>query len=96
LIFVLIEKKDPEVRFHAWQSIGLFGGWTIVDLVLSVAKGFLPGAIDVVLGLVLLLASIGIFILWIVLMIQTYQGKKMVLPVVGPWAEQQVANGTLA
>jgi uncharacterized membrane protein len=32
------------------------------------------------------------FLLWIFLLIQTYQGKTIVLPVIGPIAQQQAGN----
>jgi uncharacterized membrane protein len=96
LIFLLIEKQNMEVRFHAWQSIGLFGGLTILGIILGVAEGVFGGGIGALIGIVYLLIRLAGFILWIVLMVQTYQGKKFVLPIVGPFAEQQVAAGTLA
>jgi uncharacterized membrane protein len=95
IVFLVVEKQNMEVRFHAWQSIALFGGWTVLDIILSVLRAFLPSGIDVLVGLVTTLLGILVFILWILLMIQTYQGKKWVLPIVGPFAEQQVASGTL-
>ncbi|OGD53727.1 hypothetical protein A3J78_00705 [Candidatus Beckwithbacteria bacterium RBG_13_35_6] len=78
LIFLLIEKKDKDIRFHAIQSILTFGGLTILIMV--------P-----LLGLVLApLAAIFGFILWLVLIIKTYQGEKIVLPLVGEFAKKQV------
>jgi uncharacterized membrane protein len=32
------------------------------------------------------------FVLWIYLLIQAYQGKTVVLPVIGPIAQQQARN----
>jgi uncharacterized membrane protein len=46
------------------------------------------GPIDLLLGL----AWIGMFVLWIVLMIQAFQGNHFKLPVIGDLAEQQVAK----
>lgn len=76
LIFLLTEKEDQFIRFHAAQSVVTFG---ILSLV-----GFIP-----FIGWMLtpLLAPIGL-ILWIVLMVKAYQGERFKLPVVGGWAEQ--------
>lgn len=94
IVFLVIEKNDKEVRFHAWQSLALFGGLSIVDVVFSFIGPFMPGILHALISFVLFLVGLAIFILWILLLVQTYQGKKMVLPVVGPFAEAQVAKGS--
>jgi uncharacterized membrane protein len=76
LIFLLIEKEDQFVRFHAAQSLIIFGGITVIT--------FIP-LLGQLLGLILWPLSL---ILWIVLMVKAYQGEKFMLPVVGEWAEQ--------
>lgn len=76
LIFLLIEKKDETIRFHAAQSIIVFGGLTILSMV--------P-----VLGWILSpLAMIAGFILWLVLIFKAYQGEKFEVPVVAQWAKK--------
>jgi uncharacterized membrane protein len=85
IIFLLTDKR-LEVRFHAAQSI-LFGIlWTVIGFLSQAVTG--PGPIDLLLGL----AWIGMFVLWIVLMIQAFQGNHFRLPVIGDLAEQQVAR----
>lgn len=76
LIFFLAEKEDAEIRFNAAQSIILFGGLTII--------GMIP-----ILGIFLtpFLGIIGL-IAWIVLLVKTYQGGKIVLPVIGGYANK--------
>ena len=73
LIFFLIEKDSKFVRFHAMQSIVV----SIVFMVLS----FIP-FVNIITSLIYL-------ILWIVLMIQAYQGKLFKLPVIGAFAAKQ-------
>ena len=80
LIFYLIEKDNKYVRFHAFQSIVVFGGLTALSLVLM----FIP-----IIGWGLLpVVYIVELILWIVLMIKGYQGEKFKLPVAGDMAEK--------
>ena len=82
IIFLVLEKKDPDVRFHAYQSTATFGGIFVV----SIAAGLVP----VIGGLVqMLLGPVGV-ILWIVLMVKAFQGERFKLPVVGDWAEEQL------
>lgn len=81
LVFILIERDSNFVRFHAIQSIYVFGALTIASIVL----GWIP-PLNVVL--VPLLGVLGV-VLWIILMIKAYQGEKYKLPLVGDWAEKR-------
>jgi uncharacterized membrane protein len=38
---------------------------------------------------IFLLIRLGLFVLWLVLLIKAYQNQKFVLPIIGPLAEQQ-------
>jgi uncharacterized membrane protein len=81
LVFFLIEKDSKFVRFHAMQSIIVFG----VLSVASIIFGWIPligGVIGGVIGLLSL-------VLWIILMIKAYQGEKFKLPWAGDIAEKQ-------
>ena len=40
-------------------------------------------------GVVSMVVSLGFLVLWIVLMVKTYGGTTMVLPIIGPLAEKQ-------
>lgn len=82
LIFILIEREDQFVRFHAVQSIITFGALSIIVLAVSWIPilGAALGAIAGLLG----------FVLWILLMIKAYQGERYKLPWVGGIAERQV------
>lgn len=79
LIFLLVEKDNQFVRFHAVQSIIVFGAYTVLAFII----GFIPGiwVFSWILGALA-------FILWIVLMIKAYQGQKFKLPISGDIAER--------
>ena len=79
LIFFLVE-KNKFVRFHALQSIVVFGALSVLQIVLMMIP---------ILGwaLVPIVSIIGI-ILWIILMIKAYQGEKFKLPLAGDIAEK--------
>jgi len=87
LIFLLIEKDNKTVKFHAWQAIflgiALFAAYVVIMVI-----GFIPyiGLISLVLSLVL---WIGFAVVWILAMVKAYQGQKWLIPVIGPMAEQQ-------
>jgi len=80
LVFFLIEKENKFVRFHALQSIIVFG-------VLFLA-GFIIGWIPVIGWVIKWLISVLALVLWIILMIKAYQGEKFKLPWAGSLAEK--------
>ena len=92
LIFILIEKENKFVRFHAMQSIILFGGLSVLQVIVGVLNGILFAIHLAVLVPVITLLNgllmLAGFILWIVLMVKSHQGEKFKLPVVGDIAEK--------
>lgn len=75
LIFLLTEKEDKFIRFHAAQSFVTFGALTIILWIPAIGQLF---------GIIL--APIG-FILWIFLMVKAYQGERYELPFISKYAE---------
>ena len=80
IIFYLVETKSQFVRFHAAQSIIVFGAISIVEIVLF----FIP-FLGVFLGILA-------FVLWILLMLKAYQGDTYKLPFAGDLAEKWAAK----
>ena len=88
VIFLLIEKDNKFVRFHAIQSIVVFGAFTAVWIVLSMLDLVVPSPADVLFVVLSWLLWIASVILWIVLMIKAYQEEKFKLPIAGDYAEE--------
>lgn len=83
IIFLAIDKR-PWVKFHAAQSIVVFGGLTIIRFALVFIHGaFFGWGIAVLIGL-------GGFVLWIVLMVKAYQHENFRLPIVADIADSFV------
>lgn len=80
LEFLFVEKKDKFVRFHAMQSIIVFGAISAAFLILF----WIP-----IIGWIFswVLWPLGI-VLWIILMIKAYQGKRIKIPIAGDIAEK--------
>jgi uncharacterized membrane protein len=84
--------QNRNIRFHAFQSIFLNIAWVAVWIVVSIVLipfryiPFLGFFISIVLQFVL---GLGGFIIWLYMMFKTYNGEKIVLPIVGPMAEKQ-------
>ncbi|MBI4497159.1 MAG: DUF4870 domain-containing protein [Chloroflexi bacterium] len=94
VLFLVLEKHDRFVRFHAWQSILLFiaylGVYTVVNVlgnILSIlpfigtALWALSRTISGLLGLVLV--GVSVF-----LMVKAYQRERYKLPYLGDVAER--------
>ena len=80
LVVILIEKKNQTVRFHAVQSMILFGGLTVFSVVFSM--------LFYRMYFVVSLINLGAGVLWIVLMIKAYQKEEFVLPIISDLAKQ--------
>ncbi|MEC2074537.1 DUF4870 domain-containing protein [Metabacillus fastidiosus] len=82
IIFLITEKENRFVRFHAMQSIFIFGGLAILNIVLTFIP-FIGGIISFFIGPISL-------ILWILLMIQAFRGELYKLPYIGDLALKQL------
>ena len=79
IIFLLVEKENKFVRFHAMQSTLVFIGIVAVDILLQIVP--ILGAL-VVIFIVIPVSAI----LWLLLMYKAYQGEEFKLPLVGQMA----------
>jgi uncharacterized membrane protein len=93
IIFLVVApyNQNPNVRFHAWQSIFLSIAWAAVWIVLVVI-GVIPvlNFLDIVLTPVV---AIGFLILWVIVLVQAFQGKQFKIPFIGDFALKQAGGG---
>jgi uncharacterized membrane protein len=91
IIFLVLApyNKNPVIRFHAFQSIFMHVACIVVMIGLNIVLGIMH-----LFSLYFLFSLfwLACFVLWIYLLIQAYQGKTVVLPVIGPIAQQQARN----
>lgn len=81
--------QNRAIRFHAFQSIFLNVAWIVVWIAISIMLGLLRTA-GLFFGLFLTpLIGLAFFVIWLYVMISAYQGKPVVLPIIGPLAQQQ-------
>ena len=91
IIFFLIDKR-PYVRFHAAQSIVVFGGLHVIEIAVGIifGAGFMMmggfGTFGFAAALYSLISLVAL-ILWILLMVKAYQGEKFMVPVAGGIAQ---------
>jgi len=82
IAFLMIERDDKFVRFHAWQSTLTFLGAMLLSLLVASFPVF---------GWLLNAAlTAGLVALWVLLMVKAFSGERFKLPYVGEIAEQQI------
>jgi uncharacterized membrane protein len=88
IIFLVLTpyNRNPLVRFHAFQSIFLNVACVVASIILNVILNILH------LWELEPLISLAILAAFIFMVIMTYQGKKIMVPVIGPIAQQQAGN----
>ena len=86
IVFFFLEPNNKFIRFHAIQSIIVFGALSVVSIVIGAVFFWISPlrmGINAVIGL------LG-FALWIVLLVKAYQGTKFKVWVAGDIAEKAV------
>jgi uncharacterized membrane protein len=92
VIFLLIEpyNRNRDTRFHAFQSLLFALAWFVIAIGMMILRLLLASVgIWGVGGLLGSLISLGLFLIWIVLVFKAFQNQRFVLPVIGPIAEKQ-------
>ena len=80
LVFLMVEKNNAYVRFHAMQSLMFFGALTVIVMIPVV--GWLLSPFAMIVG----------FVGWLMSVYKAYNGEEFELPVVGKFARQQLAK----
>jgi uncharacterized membrane protein len=95
LVLLIIEQQHRGVRFHAAQSLVLFGGFSLMIGVLSaLSVGMLvvsAGAFQVVRMLVYLVWLAAVLV-WLQLMYRTFKGETWRVPFASDLAERLVTS----
>jgi uncharacterized membrane protein len=81
-LFLVTEPTNAFVRYHAWQSVIVFGALSIAWLV-SVSVLFVGWLVAFVI-----IPPLSLF-LWLLLMYKAYQGERYKLPFAGDLAAQR-------
>jgi uncharacterized membrane protein len=97
ILFLVLEpyNRNPTVKFHAFQSIFLNVAWFavwVIRVMISMMLG-IAGFFWMITLLLWFVIGLGFFILWLYMIISAYQGKTVVLPIIGPLAQKQAMGG---
>lgn len=93
IVFLLIEKENRDVKFHAWQGT-LFGAALIAISIILQIFGALFGRLVGFMGVFFLsflfpVIWIAALVLWVVCLIKSYQGERWKIPVIGDIAAKK-------
>ena len=91
LLFYFIDKGDGFVRFHAAQSTILFGGATVISVILWLLLR-VP-YINILFMILLSVVGLFAFALWLILMFKAYHMERFLLPWIGVLAERYADRG---
>ena len=89
IVFLVMEpySKNRAIRFHAFQSIFMSVALIAVEMVLTIIVPF--SFYGWLYYLLWRLFGLACFALWAFLIYSAYQGKTVLLPVIGPLAQKQ-------
>ena len=85
ILFLVLEKDNKFVKFHAVQSIVV----SVIAIVVMTVLGTILIFIPVIGWLLYMLLNLGVFILWLLLMFKAYQKETFKLPIAGDIAAKQ-------
>ena len=84
-VFLLLPAYSTHrfVRFHAWQSVFLWGVFFVLTGIALVLSNVAEAMVFLLLGI---LASLAMMFLWVVLTIKAWEGERFELPLLGALA----------
>ncbi len=92
IIFLIIEKDNDDVRFHAWQGTAFGVGYILVIIALEILAaifGAIASVLGIIIGFFIPIVGLIAFVVWIVCLIKAYQGERWRIPVVGDFAAKK-------
>jgi uncharacterized membrane protein len=92
IIFLVLPpyNKSSYVRFHAWQSIFLTVAWIALFVVLAICAR-IP-LFGLIMFPIMLVLDLGMFILWIIVVLKAVNGQRFKIPIIGALAESQASK----
>lgn len=96
IIFLVGEKENKFVRFHAMQSLIVFLAVFVIQIIViifAVIMIFIPVVgwiISILLWIAFALLCLLTLFIWIFMMVKAYNGEEYKLPIVGDFAVKQL------
>src|SRR2546423_15679580 len=100
IVFFILEKPDPFVRFYSMQSIVFGLAWFLFNIGSAIIHAIF-GAIPAIGGLLVFfwaivaaIVQIAFVVLWIIATVKAFTGVRWDIPYIGPVARKQVGETT--
>jgi uncharacterized membrane protein len=85
ILFLPAFRNHRFVRFHAWQSVLLWGVFFVLTIVALLVSNVAAAMVFLLFGI---LISLAMLFLWIVLTLKAWRGERIELPLFGHLAER--------
>jgi len=95
IIVLVTEKANKLMRFHAFQSLLLWGALVvgcIAVTIVSIVLAFVSSTLSVMFGFLVWLVLLGVIAVAIFMCVKAYGGEMFKLPVIGDMAEKWANN----
>ena len=98
IVFFILEKQDPFVRFYSMQSIVFGLAWFLFNIISAIVHaifGAIPGIGGILVffwAIIAAIVHIGFVVLWIIATVKAFTGARWDIPYVGPIARKQVGE----
>jgi len=96
VVFLVLEKRNAYVRFWAMQSTLFSGFWLLIAIVLTAVTAILAAMpligvlFALVMWLVFALLYLAGLLIWIWMLVQSFNGREWRMPFFGRMAEEQL------
>ncbi len=100
IVFFILEKQDPFVRFYSMQSIVFGLAWflfNVVSAIIHVIFSAIPaigGILVFFWAIIAAVIHVAFVVLWIIATWRAFTGVRWEIPYIGPMASKQVGAGT--
>jgi uncharacterized membrane protein len=100
IVFFILEKRDPFVRFYSMQSIVFGLAWFLFNVVSAIVHaifGAIPGIGGILVffwAIIAAIVHIGFVVLWIIATVKAFTGVRWEIPYIGPMARKQAGEST--
>ena len=96
IIFLIIEpyNRIPFVRFHSWQSVGFCVAAFVLQVIVTIMETmahFIRGT-ALLFSLIHLAIGLGLFVVWLFVIVKASKGEWYKLPLIGDFAEKQARS----
>src|SRR6059036_2343852 len=98
IVFFILEKRDPFVRFYSMQSIVFGLAWFLFNIISAIVHaifGAIPGIGGILVffwAIIAALVHLVFLVIMIITIIKAFKGVRWDIPYIGPVARRQVES----